>query len=129
MKRLSGIIGKGVLWLLLACLVTPLSAVAAAEDELDESRHRLDQIQQQIEETLKGLRSKKSESGALSGDLERLNVETRRIERLAKSSNRQLSDLSDQLEKQQQALLEIETLDQEAVLPRRQSRSRLPAQN
>lgn len=97
-------IGRILFWLLLACLLTPLASVTAAEDELDESQNRLDQIQQQIEETLKGLHSKKSESGTLSEDLSRLNVETRRIKRLSKKSSQQLSDLSARLEQQQEKL-------------------------
>ena len=93
---------------MLVCLLAPLFPVAAAADDLDASRERLDQIQQQIEETLKGLRSKKSQSGALSEDLERLEAETRRIERQTKSSNQQLSELSGRLEKQRQALKELD---------------------
>ncbi len=107
MKYLSGMIAKGLCWLLLASLVVPLSPVSAVEDELNTSQKRLDQIQQQIKETLKGLRSKESESGALSRDLERLGTETRRIERLAKSSSQQLSDLSDRLEQQRKKLHQI----------------------
>lgn len=109
MNRLPGMIGKWVLWLFLVCLVSPLSFVVAADEELDASRSRLAEIQQQIEETLKGLHSKKSESGTLSGDLERLNVETRRIERLAKKSKQQLSEFSERLEKQRQDLDNIES--------------------
>lgn len=101
-------VGKGLCWLLLACLVAPLFSVAAAESDLDASQKRLVQIQLQIEKTLKGLRSKKSEGGALSEDLERLGIETRRIERLAKNSSRQLSDLSDRLQQQRKKLQEIE---------------------
>ena len=109
MINLPGImIGKGLCWLLLACLVAPVFSFGAAEEELQESRKSLDQIQQQIEKTLKGLRSKKSESGTLSEDLERLAVETRRIERLAKKSSQQLSDLSDRLQQQRKKLQEIE---------------------
>ena len=108
MRVLQGMNGKKLCWLLLLCLFIPLSPVAAADDELEASRARLDQIQDQIEETLRGLHSKKSESGALSEDLERLDAETRRIERQAKSSDQQLSALSDRLEKQRQALHEIE---------------------
>ena len=100
-------IGRILFWLLLACLLTPLASVTAADDELDESQNRLDQIQQQIEETLKGLHSKKSESGTLSEDLSRLNVETRRIKRLSKKSSQQLSDLSARLEQQQEKLQDI----------------------
>ncbi len=108
MKAISGMIGKGLCWLLLASLMTPLSLATAADDELGSNRDRLGQIQQQIEETLKGLRNKKSESGALADDLERLDTETRRIERLTKSSTQQLSELSDRLEKKRQTLYNIE---------------------
>jgi septal ring factor EnvC (AmiA/AmiB activator) len=108
MNAISGMIGKGLCWLLLACLATPLSHAVAADNDLDSSRGRLDKIQQQIEETLKGLRSKKSESGVLSEDLERLNAETRRIERLAKNSSQQLSEISGRLDKQRQALNKME---------------------
>jgi len=108
MKAISAMIGKGLCWFLLASLMTPLSLAIAADDELGSNRDRLGQIQQQIEETLKGLRNKKSESGALANDLERLDTETRRIERLTKSSNQQLSELSDRLEKKRQTLYNIE---------------------
>jgi septal ring factor EnvC (AmiA/AmiB activator) len=108
MKKMSGMIGRMLCWLLLVCLIVPVTPVAAADEELDASRQRLDQIQRQIEETLKGLRGKKSQSGVLSEDLERLKVETRRIERLAKNSKKQLSDLSDRLKKQRQTLKNIE---------------------
>jgi septal ring factor EnvC (AmiA/AmiB activator) len=107
---------------LLACLMAPFSLVAAADDELDSNRERLDQIQLQIEETLKGLRSKKSVSGALSEDLERLDAETRRIERLTNNSNQQLSELSGKLEKQRQTLLGI---DQQRNQTEQQIRQRL----
>ena len=109
MINLPGIMtGKGLCWLLLACLVVPIPAVADTDNELSASQKSLEQIQQQIEKTLKGLRSKKSESGALSEDLERLGIETRRIERLAKKSAQQLSDLSNRLQQQRKKLQEIE---------------------
>ncbi len=108
MKKMSGMIGRMLCGLLLVCLIVPVTPVAAADEELDASRQRLDQIQRQIKETLKGLRGKKSQSGVLSEDLERLKVETRRIERLAKNSKKQLSDLSDRLKKQRQTLKNIE---------------------
>ncbi len=108
MKKLSGMIGKRLCWLLLVCMIVPLSPVAAADAELDASRQRLGQIQHQINETLKGLRSKKSVGGVLTEDLERLDIETRRIERLTKSSNRQLAELSERLKKQRRTLHELE---------------------
>ena len=107
MKQLPGTFGMLFCWLLLVCLAAPMSA-AAAGDELDASRQRLDKIEQQIKETLKGLRSKQSESGALAQELERLGAETRRIARLAEKSSQQLSEISARLEKQRQALHELE---------------------
>jgi septal ring factor EnvC (AmiA/AmiB activator) len=122
MKKRPGMIGKSCCWLLLACLVAPLSLATAAEDELDASLERLGQIQQQIDETLKGLRTKKSESGALSEDLARLDAETRKIERLAKKSNQQLSDLTERLKSKRQSLFEIE---EQKELTEQQIRHRL----
>jgi len=109
MNAITVMINKVLCLLLLAALLIPVVLVSAADEELDSSRDRLDKIQQQIEETLKGLRSKKVESGALTEDLQRLDAETRRIERLTKNSNKELSELSGRLKKQRQALLGIET--------------------
>jgi septal ring factor EnvC (AmiA/AmiB activator) len=103
----------GLCWLLLACLVAPTAAGAAGGDELDASRQRLDKIEQQIAQTLKGLRSKESASGALAEELASLDAETRRLERRTKSSSQQLSSLTEQLETQRQALQSIDReLDQ-----------------
>lgn len=108
MRTMSDMVAKKLCWMLLVCLLAPFFVAAAADDELEASRERLDQIQQQIEETLKGLHSKKSQSGELSEDLERLDAETRRIELQTKSSKQQLSELSARLEKQREALHKIE---------------------
>lgn len=109
MNAITVLINKVLCLLLLAALLIPAVLVSAADEELDSSRDRLDKIQQQIEETLKGLRSKKAERGVLTEDLQRLDAETRRIERLTKNSNKELSELSGRLKKQRQALLGIET--------------------
>lgn len=108
MKKLAGSFKKGLCWLLLTCLIVALSLTMPSAEELDANRERLEQIQQQIDETLKGLRSKKSESGALADELERLGTETRRLERLTKNSSRELAGLTEKLAKQRQALDEIE---------------------
>jgi septal ring factor EnvC (AmiA/AmiB activator) len=108
MRTMLDRVAKKLYWLLLVFLLVPVFPVAGADDELDASRKRLDRIQQQIEETLKGLHSNKSQSGALSEDLERLDAETRRIEQQFKKSNQQLSEFSERLEKQRQDLLKIE---------------------
>lgn len=113
MNKLPGIFGDKLSCLLLVCLIIALISVSASADELDESRQRLDQIERQIKETLEGLSSKKKASGALSQELERLDAETRRIERLTKSSSQQLTELSAQLDKQQQSLREIENQQQQ----------------
>lgn len=108
MKTMPDMIAKSLCWLLLACLFVSSMPASADDDSLDASRERLDQIQRQIDETLKGLRSKKSQSGALSGDLERLDAETRRIERQVKKSTQLLEELSSRLEKQRRDLNALE---------------------
>ncbi len=108
MKEIPVMSGKMLLCL---CVVffALFTSPSLAEDNLDSSRDRLDQIQKQIEKTLKGLRSKQSESGTLSKDLERLNSEVRRIERLTEKSGRQLARLSEELQGKRQQLRGLET--------------------
>jgi septal ring factor EnvC (AmiA/AmiB activator) len=106
MKIPNGLIGKIISCLLIVCLFPPVLHSLAADDDLNTSRSNLSQIQKQIDETLKGLRSKKIKSGALTEDIDRLDAETRRIAGLVKSSTQQLSALSERLEKQRQALSE-----------------------
>lgn len=109
MKRSAGKIARMLSCLLLVLLILPLSKTYAA-DELDASRERLDKLQKQIRTTLEGLRNKQSESGALSDDLERLNAEVRRIERLERKSQQQLTELKAQLKAKRRALEEIDAL-------------------
>ena len=109
MKLSAGKIARMLSWLLLVLLILPLSKTYAA-DELDASRERLDKLQKQIRTTLEGLRNKQSESGALSDDLERLNAEVRRIERLERKSQQQLTELTAQLKAKRRALEEIDAL-------------------
>lgn len=108
MTRRPAIIGRILCCLLLGCLAGPIAPVGAAGDELDASRQRLDKIEQQITQTLKNLRSKESASGALAEELDNLDAETRRLERLTKTSSQQLSTLTEQLESQRQTLRSIE---------------------
>ena len=109
MKLSAGKIARMLLCLLLVLLILPLSETYAA-DELDASRERLDKLQKQIRTTLEGLRNKQSESGALSDDLERLNAEVRRIERLERKSQQQLTELTAQMKAKRRALEEIDAL-------------------
>ena len=109
MKLSAGKIARMLSWLLLVLLILPLCKTYAA-DELDASRERLDKLQKQIRTTLEGLRNKQSESGALSDDLERLNAEVRRIERLERKSQQQLTELTAQLKAKRRALEEIDAL-------------------
>ena len=109
MKLSTGKIARMLSCLLLVLLILPLSETYAA-DELDASRERLDKLQKQIRTTLEGLRNKQSESGALSDDLERLNAEVRRIERLERKSQQQLTELTAQLKAKRRALEEIDAL-------------------
>jgi septal ring factor EnvC (AmiA/AmiB activator) len=109
MIKFTGIIDWLLCLFLFACLSNPAATDAAVDDELDASRQRLDKIERQIEQTLKGLRSKEKTSGALADELENLGVETRRIERLMKNSRQQLTSLSAQLEQQRKVLSDIES--------------------
>jgi len=121
MKLSAGKIARMLSWLLLVLLILPLSKTYAA-DELDASRERLDKLQKQIRTTLEGLRNKQSESGALSDDLERLNAEVRRIERLERKSQQQLTELTAQMKAKRRALEEIDALGERT---KQQIRSRL----
>lgn len=100
-------IAAALAWLLLIAQLVTVSG-AFAEGSLDDSKARLEKLQLQIKETLKGLRSKEAASGTLSADLERLATEVRRLERLTKSSNQQLSEMTDRLKQQRQRLHNIE---------------------
>ena len=125
MKKLAAVIAKSLCWLLLVGLTTPLTVAAAASDadsDLEASRRRLEQLEQQIEQTLKGLHGKKSQSGALSEDLDRLDAETRRIERQARNSSQQVADLTDRLETQRQVM---RRLGEQRELTENQIRRRL----
>ena len=109
MNLSAGNIARLLSCLLLVLLFLQLSETYAA-DELDASRERLDKLQKQIRTTLEGLRNKQSESGALSDDLERLNAEVRRIERLERKSQQQLTELTAQMKAKRRALEEIDAL-------------------
>ena len=109
MKLFSVMIAKLLSRLLILLLALPLCTAHAA-DELDASRERLDQLQKQIRSTLEGLRNKQSESGALSQDLERLNIEVRRIERLERKSQQQLTELTSKIKAKRLALKKLDTL-------------------
>lgn len=122
MRKPAAMIGRDLCRLLLAVLVVLLTAVNVCADDLEGSRQRLDQIEEQIEQALKGLQSKQSEGGTLARDLERLDNETRRIERLARSSRQQLDELAARLE-QQRALLR--RLEEQRLQTERQVRHRL----
>lgn len=109
MNLSPGTIGMLLPRLLMILLALPLCTAHAA-DELDASRERLDQLQKQIRSTLEGLRDKQAESGALSDDLERLNIEVRRIARLERKSQRQLDELKTQMKAKRLALDKVDTL-------------------
>ncbi|MGD9019811.1 MAG: peptidoglycan DD-metalloendopeptidase family protein [Desulfuromonadales bacterium] len=107
--------------LLILFLALPL-CTAYADDELDASRERLDQLQKQIRSTLEGLRNKQSESGSLSEDLERLNIEVRRIERLERKSQQQLAELTSTIKAKRHAMEKLDALRDQTE---QQIRSRL----
>lgn len=101
------------LFFLLLLVATPC---LAAGDDLEESRATLAKIQKQIEATLKGLRDKRSETGALADDLGRLDTETRRLERLTERSRTRLEELATRLKEQRAALVALEKQQQATEL-------------
>lgn len=103
-----GLVAKSVGRLVLVCLIISLPVRGSFADELDESQLRLQQIEKQIGETLKGLHSKKTEGGALSEELEQLAIETRRIEQLTNKSAQKLADISERVNKQRQLIAEVD---------------------
>lgn len=120
MKRRMKWFDRGVPGLFL-CLLLSVTPALVAADELDESRASLAKIQKQIEETLKGLRSKRTETGALADDLGRLDAETRRLERLTERSRVRLEELATRLKEQRaaQELLEKQLQATETQVRRR----------
>ena len=96
-------------------LTAMMSSVSPAygKDDLDASRNRLEQLQNQIQETLDGLRKKTSQGGELSQDLERLNVQIRRIERINNKSRKQLAETKKDLQEKQKTLKRTEALRKE----------------
>jgi septal ring factor EnvC (AmiA/AmiB activator) len=121
MMLFSGMTAKLLSRLLILFLALPL-CTAYADDELDASRERLDQLQKQIRSTLEGLRNKQSESGSLSEDLERLNIEVRRIERLERKSQQQLAELTSTIKAKRHAMEKLDALRDQTE---QQIRSRL----
>lgn len=107
MKSFLAISFKLCTALLVVALMGSFSCLAA-EDDLDSSRLRLDKIQKQIEKTLAGLRSKETESGALSEDLENLDREVRRIARQKKKSDQELVKLTENLVDKRKFLQQLE---------------------
>ena len=114
-------IGRGLGCLFLSLLLVASPAVATGDD-LEESRATLAKIQKQIEETLKGLRGKRNETGTLSEDLGRLDTETRRLERLTERSRVRLEELATRVEEQRAALA---TLEKQRLATETQVRRRL----
>jgi septal ring factor EnvC (AmiA/AmiB activator) len=121
MMLFSGMTAKLLSRLLILFLALPL-CTAHADDELDASRERLNQLQKQIRSTLEGLRNKQSESGSLSEDLERLNIEVRRIERLERKSQQQLAELTSTIKAKRHAMEKLDALRDQTE---QQIRSRL----
>ena len=121
MKFSCGISVKTVLFLFLTAMMSSICP-AYGKDDLDASRDRLEQLQNQIQATLEGLQQKTSQGGELSHDLERLNVQIRRIERINNKSRKQLSETKKDLQEKQITLKKMEALRKEVE---QQARKRL----
>jgi septal ring factor EnvC (AmiA/AmiB activator) len=91
-RHLSGLVLAG----LLAVLLGGGMAAGAASD-LEASRRELTSLQQQIDETLGVLRSKRAAAGSLAADLERLERALEQLRELTRRSDRELAELDRQL--------------------------------
>jgi septal ring factor EnvC (AmiA/AmiB activator) len=97
---------------------------ALAGEDLDANRRELAGLQQQIEETLRDLRSKRAAAGSLAADLDRLERSLERIRELSRRSDRELTTLDGQLAERQ---AELERLRRQQEETERQLQKRLVA--
>jgi len=112
-----------VLLVMLAALGSGGIAVAAGND-LDANRRELGTLQQQIEQTLGVLRSKRAAAGNLAADLERLEQTLEQLRELTRRSARELAELDRQLTSRE---AELEELRRELAATERQLEKRLVA--
>ena len=75
--------------------------VALGEEDLEVNRRELAGLQQQIDETLRNLRTKRAAAGNLAADLERLESALARLGDLSRRSDRELGELDQQLSERQ----------------------------
>lgn len=99
------------------------AGVLAGED-LDANRRELAGLQQQIEDTLRDLRTKRAAAGSLAADLERLERALERVRELTRRSDRELTELDGQLARRQTELVQLRQQQEETE---RQLRKRLVA--
>ena len=80
--------------------------LADASSELEASQRRLMEIQQQIEDSLRELRAKRSAAGSLADELARLDDELRRLENATRRSREELRQIEARMAKERQDLEE-----------------------
>ena len=106
--KYSYVISAKLLQILILIVLVGFCPGALAADDLDSSRTRLDKLQKQIEKTMKELRSRQSEGGSLSEEIEKLNNEVRRIARLKKKSDQQLAMVTEKLNETKKMVEQLE---------------------
>ena len=79
-------------FVVLGCLCW-LPVTAVADEQLEQNRDRLADLQKKIENTLRELKGKQVEAGDLSQDLDSMKAEMRRVSRQVKKSDHELADI------------------------------------
>jgi septal ring factor EnvC (AmiA/AmiB activator) len=97
---------------------------AGAGSDLEASRRELTSLQQQIDQTVGVLRSKRAAAGSLAADLERLERALEQLRELTRRSDRELAELDRQLARSE---TDLEQLRRELAATERQLEKRLVA--
>lgn len=99
-------------FLILVCLCW-LPAAAVADEQLEQNKDRLADLQKKIEKTLRDLKGKRVEAGDLNRDLNSLKTEMRRVSRQVKKSDRELAALKQKKSEQKRHLEQLEAQQEE----------------
>jgi septal ring factor EnvC (AmiA/AmiB activator) len=112
MKPLRMAVLSGFL-LVFCSMACPQVTLADAEAELKAGQERLEEIQQQIEAGLRDLRSKQARAVNLSGDLDRLDVEIRRLAAAVRRSRSELEKIDVRIAALQKERNSLQTASEE----------------
>jgi septal ring factor EnvC (AmiA/AmiB activator) len=95
------------LLVILMILTSQLTAFAEPDKELDASRYQLEQIQKQIDATVRDLRNKRQAAGNLNDELDKLKKETRKLKSLVRRSERDLTEIEGKISGRQKELKQL----------------------